>query len=147
LGLFFVAPLIVKPIFGASFAGAVPIIRLMAIIPLLLNISACTANLYMFNYGHERAWSLLVLSSLVVFVGVAYGLLMWMPSAVAAVSLAVITKEAIVAAVSAGFLIMYGLRACLAAPADHAEQRSWRQGNVMFPAILRAIRDRIPSAG
>ena len=108
VGLFVLAPYVISLIFGDLFAGAVPIVRLMSIIPLLVNLNLCTLNLYMFNYGHERAWSSLILASLLMFLVVAYLLLLALSNAAIAVAVAVITKEAIVLVVSAGFFSLLG---------------------------------------
>ena len=77
----------------------------MSVIPLLLNINMCTSNLYMFNYGHERAWSALTVAGLLVFLAVAYLLSPHVPNAAIAIAVAVIAKEAVVCVVSSGFFL------------------------------------------
>jgi O-antigen/teichoic acid export membrane protein len=109
LSLFMLAPYIVTLIFGEAFAGAVPIVRLMSVIPMMINLNLCTSNLYMFNYGHERAWSSLLATSLLVFLAVAFVLLIFLPNAAIAVALALIAKEAVVLCVSAWFFVIFGL--------------------------------------
>jgi O-antigen/teichoic acid export membrane protein len=109
LGLLVVAPMVIVPIFGASFAGAIPIVRWLAVVPLLLNLSACTANLYMFNYGHERAWASVTAVSLLALLAVAFGGLGIGMDAIVAVCAAVIAKEAVIAVVSAGFFVAFGV--------------------------------------
>lgn len=145
LCLLLVAPLLVTMVFGPSFSGAIPIIRVLAVVPLLLNVNTCTSNLYMFNYGHERAWSRMVVTSLLVFLGAAYLLLVLLPDAASAVSLALVAKEASVLVVSAGFLIAFGTRAVQASSARGA---GWDCGRaaVALPAVVRTILDRLPSA-
>src|SRR5712691_11012403 len=108
LFLFAVAPYIIMIFFGDGFAGAIPIVRAMAIIPFLINGNICMSNLYMFNYGHERAWSWLTFSGLLVFVTVAYLLSPHLSNAAIAVVIAIIAKEGVVFLVSAGFFIASG---------------------------------------
>jgi O-antigen/teichoic acid export membrane protein len=145
LGLLVVAPLLVTMVFGPSFSGAIPIIRVLAVVPLLLNVNACTSSLYMFNYGHERAWSRLVVASLLVFLGTACLLLALLPDAATAVSLALIAKEASVLVVSAGFLIAFGSRT---AQASSARGGGWGgdPAGVAVPAVARTIPDQLSSA-
>lgn len=108
LGLFFCAPYVIIPFFGDGFAGVIPIVRAMAVVPLLINANVCLSNLYMFNYGHERAWSRLTVSGLLVFVAFAYLLWPLLANAAIAVAAAVIAKEAVVFVVSGGFFLAYG---------------------------------------
>ena len=108
LSLFFVAPYIIIMFFGESFSGAIPIVRAMAIIPFLLNGNICLSTLYMFNYGHERAWSRLTVSGLLVFVIVAYLLAPRVANAAVAVVAAVIAKEGVVFIVSGAFFLAFG---------------------------------------
>jgi O-antigen/teichoic acid export membrane protein len=103
--LFISTPLI----FGESSTGAIPIVRLMSIVPLLINLNMCTSNLYMFNYGHERAWSSLAAGTLLVFLSLSYFLLLTLSNAATAVGIAVIAKEAVVLLVSAGFFLTFGV--------------------------------------
>lgn len=145
LGLLIVAPLLITAIFGPSFAGAIPIVRVLAVVPLLLNVNTCTSNLYMFNYGHERAWSSLVAASLFVFLAASYLLLNNLSNAGIAVSIAVITKEALVLVVSSGFLIAFGTRAAWTSTALRAGERGNGPSRAMIPAAMQAIRARIPS--
>jgi O-antigen/teichoic acid export membrane protein len=132
LGLFFLAPYGITMLFGNSFAGAVPIVRLMSVVPLLINLNTCTSNLYMFNYGHDRAWSSLVAGSLLVFITVAYLLLLSLPNAATAVAIAVVAKEAVVLFVSAGFFFIFGLTHRGPPPGIAATRGA--------PALLRAVR-------
>ena len=111
LGLFFVAPWIILVFFGDDFRGAIPIVRAMAVIPPLVNANLCTANLYMFNYGHERAWSRLTLAGLLLFLFIAYVLAVHVTDATTAVVAAAIAKEALVLSVSVGFFLVFGVRA------------------------------------
>lgn len=109
LTLFTVAPYAILLIFGNQFAGAVPIIRLMSILPVLVNINIVTSNLYMFSCGHERAWAYLHLLSLGVFLGAAYLLSSAVANAAIAVVFAVIAREAIVLVVSGVFFLRFGI--------------------------------------
>ena len=110
LFLFFIAPYIIIMFFGNGFTGAIPIVRTMAIIPFLINGNICMSNLYMFNYGHERAWSRLTVSGLLVFVAIAYLLSPHLANAAIAVVVAVIAKEGVVFLVSGGFFVAAGAR-------------------------------------
>jgi O-antigen/teichoic acid export membrane protein len=107
LGLFFIAPYVIIMFFGESFSGAIPIVRVMSVIPLLLNISMCTSNLYMFNYGHERAWSALTVTGLLVLLAVAYFLSPHVPNAAIALAVAVVAKETVVCVVSGSFFLRF----------------------------------------
>lgn len=141
LALLIVAPMIIVPIFGESFAGAIPIVRWLAVVPLLINISACASNLFMFNYGYERQWSILNLVSLLLFVTAAYMLLLIRPDPVTAVSLAIVAREGLVSIVSASFLIAYTLcaiRKPVAAPDVIPAGRL--AARKTLPALLQAFR-------
>ena len=107
LGLLLVAPMIIVPIFGEPFAGSIPIEWLLAVVPLLLNVNACTSNLFMFNYGYDRAWSVLNVAGLAIFVLASFLMLSVLSSVTTAVSLAVVAKEALVCLVSVSFLIAF----------------------------------------
>lgn len=108
LALFFVAPPLIMLIFGAGFADAIPIVRVMAVLPILLNVNVCTSTLYMFNFGHERAWSVLNVTGLVLFLATAFLLGPRLGNPAIAIAIAVIAKEAIVLVISVGFFVAYG---------------------------------------
>lgn len=108
LGLFFVAPSVIIVFFGKEFSGAIPIVRVMAVIPLLVNGNICLSNLYMFNYGHERAWSRLTVSGLLVFVAAAYLFWSLLADGAIAVAAAAIAKEALIFLVAGGFFLTFG---------------------------------------
>ncbi|PDT76879.1 oligosaccharide flippase family protein [Bradyrhizobium sp. C9] len=108
LFLFFIAPNVILLLFGEGFSGAIPIVRVMSVIPVLINANTCTSNLYMFNYGHERAWATLNVSSLLIFLAVAYLLSQQLSNAAIAVAIALIGRECFVLAVSAGFFLRFG---------------------------------------
>jgi O-antigen/teichoic acid export membrane protein len=110
LGLFFVAPYVILLLFGEAFSGAIPIVRVLAILPILLNVNFCTSSLYMFNFGHERAWLYLTLCGLLVFLAAAAILPITVLGAPTGVAIAVITKELVVLVVSAGFFLTFGLK-------------------------------------
>jgi O-antigen/teichoic acid export membrane protein len=103
--LFFIAPPIIILFFGDTFAPAISIVRAMAVIPFLLNGNICMSNLYMFNYGYERAWARLSVAGLLVFVIVAYLLSPHFANAAMAVAIALVAKEAVVFLVSAAFFL------------------------------------------
>jgi O-antigen/teichoic acid export membrane protein len=108
LGLFFVAPYVILLLFGQSFSGAIPIVRMMAIVPILLNANICTSTLYMFNFGHERAWLYLTLGGLLVFLAAGTILPVTLFTASTGVALAVVGKELVVLIISAGFFLKFG---------------------------------------
>jgi O-antigen/teichoic acid export membrane protein len=133
LGLFFIAPYVIIMFFGKSFAGAIPIVRVMSVIPLLLNISMCTSNLYMFNYGHERAWSALTVASLLVLLVVAYFLTPYVPNAAIALAVAIVAKEIVVCVVSGGYFLIFSA-------SGRPASASFRGVNVagVAPSVVRA---------
>jgi O-antigen/teichoic acid export membrane protein len=108
LFLFFFAPFLITILFGEGFADAIPIVRVMCAIPILVNANICTSNLYMFSYGHERAWASLTVSGLFLFVAVGYLLSLHLASAAIAVAIAVVAREGFIFVISAGFFLTYG---------------------------------------
>jgi O-antigen/teichoic acid export membrane protein len=109
LFLFFAAPYVIIGLFGEEYSGAIPIVRVMSIIPVLMNANVCTSNLYMFNFGHERAWASLTVSGLLVFLSVAYFLSLYLSNAAVAVAMGVVARECVVLVVSAGFFLAFGV--------------------------------------
>ncbi len=107
LSLYFVAPYLIVRLFGSGYADAIPIVRMMAVLPLLMNVNICTSNLYMFNYGHERAWAFLTIIGLGVFLALAYLLPGRMLNPAFGVVVALIAREAVVLVVSAGFFLKF----------------------------------------
>lgn len=140
LGLFFVAPYIILILFGPSFSGAIPIVRVMAIIPLLMNVNVLTSNLYMFNYGHERAWTMLTVSGLLVFLVVAFLLSPHLMSAAIGVTVGIIAKEGVVAAVSSGFFVAFGMARLRSGAARHEARRPSLKvtAGYVLPSFVRA---------
>ncbi|MBV9633757.1 MAG: oligosaccharide flippase family protein [Methylobacteriaceae bacterium] len=118
LSLFFLAPYFIIYFFGEGFSEAIPIVRIMSVIPVLTNINICMSNLYMFNYGHERMWAILTVSGLLTFLVFAYLLSYLLPNAGIAVALAVITRLSLVLGVSVGFFLTFGV-AKMRLPAVH----------------------------
>lgn len=108
LSMFFLAPYVILLLFGESFSGAIPIVRVMSVIPILINANTCTSNLYMFNYGHERAWASLNVSGLLIFLAVSFLLSLQLSNAAIAVAIALIARECFVLMVSAGFFLVFG---------------------------------------
>ena len=117
LSLFFLAPYVIVILFGDGYSGAIPIVRMMSVLPILMNVNICTSNLYMFNYGHERAWTSLNVAGLLVFLAVAYLLCLYLPNAAIAVTLAIIARESVVLVVSAGFFLAFSAARMRASPA------------------------------
>ncbi len=137
LGLFFVAPYVIILFFGHEFSGAIPIVRMMSIIPLLVNASICTSNLYMFNYGYERAWSSLTVAGLLVFLAVAYVLSRLLSDAAIAVAIAAIAKEGVVLVVSAGYFLASSVTAARVSPAQGVMRPG---GAIAISALLSLVR-------
>jgi O-antigen/teichoic acid export membrane protein len=143
LGLLIVVPMIIVPIFGEPFAGAIPIVRLLAIIPLLLNVNTCTSNLFMFNFGYERAWSVLNVASLSTFVLASFLMLSVLSSVTTAISLGIVAKEALVLVVSASFLVAFTVGEVREfASASLGSGGSIRISAAAIPAFFRAVRTR-----
>lgn len=140
LGLLIVAPMVIVPIFGASFAGSIPIVRLLAIVPLLLNLNACTSNLFMFNFGYDRAWSALNVGGLAVFIVASFLMLSVLSSATAAVSLAVVSKELLVFLVSGSCLLAFTVGEMRTSGSARPVFGSSARIAAVIPAAVRAVR-------
>jgi O-antigen/teichoic acid export membrane protein len=108
LCLYFIAPYFIIIFFGEEFSGAIPIVQLMSVIPVLMNANLCTSNLYMLNYGHERAWTFLNVLGLIVFLSVSFLLPSHLSDPAIGVVLGEIARECIVLVVSAGFFFRFG---------------------------------------
>lgn len=118
IGMFFVAPYIILYFFSDEFSGAISIVRAMAILPLLMNVSTLTSNIFMFSYGYEREWTVLNVSGLLVFLGASYFLSSLMREE--AIVYAMVAKEVVVLVVSAGFFLFGGAAIIRAASAQDA---------------------------
>lgn len=116
LFLFLIAPHVIIILFGEEFAGAIPIVRMMSILPVLMNANICTSNLYMFNFGHERAWAALTVSGLLIFLALAYVLCLNFANPAMAVAVAAIARECVVLVVSAGFFLACGIAGMQGSP-------------------------------
>jgi O-antigen/teichoic acid export membrane protein len=114
--VYFLAPYIIILLFGSEFSGAIPIVRILSVVPILMNANILTSNLYMFNFGHERAWAALTVLGLLVFLAVAYLLSVSLLNAAVAVAIAVIAKESVVLVVSAGYFLAFGTARAKIAP-------------------------------
>ena len=110
LTLYFVAPYMIILLFGREFAPAIPILKLMSVIPFLLNANLLTSTLYMFNFGHERAWGYLVALSLVVFFLSGWAAVTAGMEPIFAIPLALIAKELSVLAVSGTYFVRHAFR-------------------------------------
>jgi len=120
VGMFFIAPHIILFFFKEEFSGAIPIVRAMAIIPIMMNINTFTSNIFMFNYGYEREWATLNTAGLLVFLSATYVLSLIMLEE--AVVYALIAKETVVLVVSASFFLIGGAAVIRAASAHDAER-------------------------
>jgi O-antigen/teichoic acid export membrane protein len=110
LCLFFAAPYVIIILFGDDFADATYLVRAMSVLPILMNVNLCTSNLYMFNFGHERAWTSLTVAGLFIFLVVANFLSVRLADGALAVVLAVVARESVVLVVSTGFFAFSFLR-------------------------------------
>ena len=108
LGLFFVAPSVILAIFGPQYAPATFIVRVLSPLPILMNFNVITSNLYMFNFGHERAWAILTMSGLLVFFVVSFALDAVFEGAAVSVASGLIARQALVLAVSSAFFLAFG---------------------------------------
>jgi O-antigen/teichoic acid export membrane protein len=108
LGLFFLGPYFIIVLFGDEFLEATTIVRVMSVVPILMNVNICTSNLYMFNYGHERAWTSLSVSGLVIFLTLAYLLSLHFSNPALAVAIAVVVRECAVLVISVSFFLRFG---------------------------------------
>ena len=134
LFLFLFGPYVIVILFGDQFTGAVQILRLLSIIPVLVNVNILTSNLYMFNYGHERAWASLTVSGLLIFLALAYLLSFYLPSAATAVAIAAIARECIVLVVSVGFFLAFGTaRAAVLATKEQISRGATRLTQSLSP--------------
>jgi len=102
LALYFLGPHVIILLFGSEFSGAIPLVHILYITPILLNISLCMSQLYMFNYGHERAWTALIVSGVITFLATSYLLSYWLDGATA-VAIGFVAGEGLVAVISTGF--------------------------------------------
>jgi len=137
LSLFFLAPYVIIALFGEEFSTAIPIVRVMSIVPLLVNVNVCTSNLYMFNYGHERAWASLTVAGLLVFLAVSFLLSPHVADPAIAVAIAVIAKECVILVVSAGFFLAFGTAKKSASPTHavgNAQANGVAAGVILAPS-------------
>jgi O-antigen/teichoic acid export membrane protein len=104
LTLYFAGPYAVLLMFGPGFADSTPLIHVLSIVPLCYNVSMCLAQFYMFNYGHEKAWTWLIVSGLLSFISTAYLLSYWLDGAMA-VAIGFVFGESVVAMISIGYFI------------------------------------------
>ena len=135
LCLYFIAPYFIIIFFGEEFSGAIPIVQLMSVIPVLMNANLCTSNLYMFNYGHERAWTFLNVLGLIVFLSVSFLLPSHLSDPAIGVVLGEIARECIVLVVSAGFFFRFGTTVIQTSlrPGAGAHARDVAAGSLLAP--------------
>jgi O-antigen/teichoic acid export membrane protein len=122
LFLFLAGPYVIRLLFGAEFAGSVPILHILCITPVLISVSLCTSDLYMFHFGHEKAWSRLIVAGLPVFLIASYVLSFWVDGSLA-VAAGAAASTFLVALVSAAYF----------ASALLAERRSLRALRAVDP--------------
>jgi O-antigen/teichoic acid export membrane protein len=92
-------------LFGDQYTQAITLVRAMCILPILMDLRICMADLYMFNYGYEKAWTLLAVLSLVGFLVAVYVLSYWTDGAMA-VAISSVIGEGIAAVASTVFFLV-----------------------------------------
>jgi O-antigen/teichoic acid export membrane protein len=102
--LYIVGPPIIILLFGPEYSGATSLIRILCFFPFFINVSLCMSDLYMFNFGHEKAWMRLTVAGFIVFLAISYALSIFFdgPTAVAIGS---VSGEAFIALISTGFFV------------------------------------------
>jgi len=105
LALYFIGPYVVIFLFGSEYTQAITLVRAMCILPILMDLRICMADLYMFNYGYEKAWTLLAVLSLVGFLFAVYALSYWTNGAMA-VAIGSVIGEGIAAVASTVFFLV-----------------------------------------
>ncbi|MFC1459328.1 lipopolysaccharide biosynthesis protein [Microvirga arabica] len=110
LGLYLLGPYIIPILFGPDFNDAIGLTNILYVLPFLSNVSFCASSLYMFNYGYERAWVMLAVLGLLIFLSTSYILSHWMEGGVA-VALGVVAGESLVAILSTTFFVSTRLAA------------------------------------
>jgi PST family polysaccharide transporter len=85
LVLLLFAPLVIHLLYGAKYAPAVPVMRILALSPFLLALQHNYSTFFMLAFGYEKQWSRVVLQSAVLHFAVLIPLiyLVWPPIAVA----------------------------------------------------------------
>jgi len=108
--MYLFADQIVALLFGASFVrNVVPLFKILSPIPCILNISACFATLFMFNYGFRRQWSQMIIAACCVSLLTLAVLHFLVPIEIAAATSSLVT-ETFVLVVSAFFFFRAGSR-------------------------------------
>ncbi len=89
--LFFGAPLLVKLLLGAGFEGAVPVLRILALLPPLIALSTAFGSQWMLALGMERELNRITLAAGVVNVALSLALGAWLQHI--GVALAIVVAE------------------------------------------------------
>ncbi|HLM38525.1 MAG TPA: oligosaccharide flippase family protein [Microvirga sp.] len=105
LALYFIGPYVIIFLFGDEYTQAITLVRAMCVLPILMDLRICMADLYMFNYGYEKAWALLAVLSLVGFLVAVYVLSYWTDGAMA-VAISSVIGEGIAAVASTVFFLV-----------------------------------------
>jgi O-antigen/teichoic acid export membrane protein len=105
LALYFIGPYVIIFLFGPEYTQAITLVRAMCILPILMDLRICMADLYMFNYGYEKAWTLLAVLGLVGFLIAVYALSYWTDGAMA-VAIGSVIGEGIAAVASTVFFLI-----------------------------------------
>jgi O-antigen/teichoic acid export membrane protein len=105
LALYFIGPYVIIFLFGSEYTQAITLVRAMAILPIFMDLRICMADLYMFNYGHERAWTVLAVLSLGAFLAAVYALSYWTDGAMA-VAVGSVVGEAVAAVAAMIFFLI-----------------------------------------
>jgi O-antigen/teichoic acid export membrane protein len=97
--LYFNGPYVLIVLFGPQFSDAGEIVRILSVLPVLMNIRLCMADLYMFHYGHDRGWMALTAAGLPIFLVTAF-LLSWWASGERAIAIGIVAGELFIALVA-----------------------------------------------
>jgi O-antigen/teichoic acid export membrane protein len=105
LALYFIGPYVIIFLFGAEYTQAITLLRAMSILPIFMDLRICMADLYMFNYGHEKAWTVLAVLSLGVFLAAVFAL-SYMTDGAMAVAVGSVVGEAVAAVAAMVFFLV-----------------------------------------
>jgi O-antigen/teichoic acid export membrane protein len=108
LALILVGPTILTVLFGVEFSGSVSVVHILCVAPILMNISLCMADIYMFHFADERAWAALMVSGLPVFLAVSFIASYWTDGALA-VAFGFVAGEGVIALIATGYFVASAL--------------------------------------
>ncbi|MGH9584122.1 MAG: flippase [Bryobacteraceae bacterium] len=96
--LFVGAPVIVPLLYGAKYAPATPLMRILAFSPFLFALQHCYSTFYMLAFGYEKVWSRVILATTIANFAILIPLIysIWPPEALAITGISI---DALVAAI------------------------------------------------